>query len=70
VSDDTAENKGDLRPCPSLSLPLVEAADAIYPLPPANVMSVALKEFWYKFSNVRPVLEAKYVDISACISVR
>jgi len=62
VSDDTAENKGDLRPCPSLPLPLAEAAD-VYPLPPANVVRVALTEFWYKFSDVRPVLEVKYVDM-------
>jgi len=63
VSDDTAEDKGDLRPCPSLPLPLAEAADVIYTLPPANVVSVALTEFWHKFSDVRPVLEVKYVDI-------
>jgi len=42
---------------------LAEAADAIYPLPPANVMCVALTVFWYKFSNARPALEVKYVDI-------
>ena len=59
MGDDTAENKGDLRPCPSLPLPLAEAADVINPLPPANVVSVALTEFWYKFSDVRPVLEVK-----------
>ena len=63
VCDDTAENKGDLRPCPSLPLPLAEAADVIYNLPPANVVSIALTEFRYKFSDVRPVLEVKYVGI-------
>ena len=45
VSDDTAENKGDLRPCPSLPLPLAEAADVVYTLPPANVVRVALTKF-------------------------
>jgi len=42
---------------------LAEAADVFYTLPPANVVRVALTKFWYKFSDVRPVLEAKYVDI-------
>jgi len=62
VSDDIAENRGDLRPCPSLPLLLAEAADVSYPLPPANVVSVPLMEVWYKFSDVRPVLEVNHVD--------
>jgi len=63
VGDDTAENKGDLRSCPCLPLPVAEAADVVYTLPPANVVSIALTKFWYKFGDVRPVLELKYVDI-------